>query len=161
MLALAPAALAHRLEGEYKILPGRKVQVESWFETGDPPVGAKVRVHRADGSLLFPEPGTVDDKGVYVFAYEHAEQLRVVISAGQGHRKELVITATELAGAGGAKGEPTSEGEPSRERGYELPVRDLLAGVALLLALGAFVLSLRNARQLAELRAERGKEPPR
>ncbi len=132
------------------------MQVESWFETGDAPRGARVRVYRADGSLLFPEPGTVDDKGIYVFDYDKAERLRVVISAGQGHRKELMIPAAELMAPGVGQGDVTPH-----ERGYEFPIRDLLVGVAFLLALGAFVLSLWNARQLAELRRRERSEDNR
>src|SRR5262249_4477637 len=154
----------HRLEGEYRVLPGRKVQVEGWFETGDSPRGGRVRVYRADGSPLFAEPGELDDKGVWVFAYEKPERLRVVISAGQGHRKELVISEAELAnpGAPGAKGAD----RPPAERAADLPVKELLLGGTVRLALGAFVLSLRNARRLAELRgrapdpASGGRQPP-
>jgi hypothetical protein len=133
------------------VLPGRKVQVESWFETGDSPKGAKVRVERADGSLLFPEPGELDEKGIYVFPYEKAEKLKVVVSAGAGHRKVITLSAAELANPG-APPPDAPAGEAAREHRYEFPVKELLAGVAFLLALAAFVLSLRNAQQLAELR---------
>jgi hypothetical protein len=146
---LASEAQAHRLEGEYRVLPDRKVRVEAWFETGDAPKGAKVRVFRPGGAPLFAEPGELDAQGVYVFAYDRAEKLRVVIS-GEGHRKELTIPATELASPGGVDS-PTSQEAPARERGQEFPVKDLLLGITFLLALGAFVLSLRNARRLRQL----------
>jgi hypothetical protein len=126
------------------VLPGRKVQVEAWFETGDAPYGAKVRVYRADGSPLFPDPGQLDKDGAYVFPYEKAERLKVVISAGEGHRKELTIPAAELSA-------PTAEETPARDHTPEFPVKDLLLGITFLLALAAFVLSLRNARRLREL----------
>jgi nickel transport protein len=152
-LALAPAARAHRLEGEYRVLPGRKVQVEAWFETGEAAKGAKVRIYRADGSPLFSEPGELDARGEYIFPYEKAENLKVVISAGEGHRKELTIPAAELSGPG-----PTPASAPqgpeetsARERAREFPFKDLLLGITFLLALGAFVLSLRNARRLRDL----------
>jgi hypothetical protein len=144
---LASEARAHRLEGEYQVLPGGKVRVEAWFETGDAPRGAKVRVFRPDGGPLLPEPGAMDAQGVYVFAYDRAERLRVVISAGEGHRKELTIPAAELASPGSAG----ADAAPARERGRELPIKDLLLGITFLLALGAFVLSLRNARRLRAL----------
>jgi hypothetical protein len=151
-LALAPAAHAHRLEGEYRVLPGRKVQVEAWYETGDAPKGAKVRVYRADGSPLFREPGEMDSRGEYVFPYDKAENLKVVISAGEGHRKELRIPAAELSGPGPAPaGDPQGPAATSvRERAREFPFKDLLLGVTFVLALGAFVLSLRNARRLRD-----------
>ncbi len=142
MLSLTPAARAHRLDGEYRVLPGGKVQIESWFETGDAPKGAKVTVYRADGSPLLAAPGELDDRGIYVFTYKKAEPLRVVIAAGQGHRKELTIATADLA----------ARDAPPRERSYEFPVQGLAAGVALLLALGAFLLILRQGRELAALR---------
>jgi hypothetical protein len=126
------------------VLPGRKVRVEAWFETGDAPYGAKVRVYRADGALLFPEPGQLDNEGAYVFPYEKAERLKVVISAGEGHRKILTIPAAELS-------VPTTAETSGRERAGEFPLKDLLLGITLLLALAAFVLSLRNARRLRDL----------
>ena len=53
LLAAPGQARAHRLEAEYRVLPGNKVQVESWFDlTGDSPRGAQVKVYRADGQLL-------------------------------------------------------------------------------------------------------------
>jgi hypothetical protein len=147
-LSLCREARAHRLEAEYRVLPGGKVQVESWFETGDSPKGAKVRVFRADGTPLFAEAGELNEKGVFVFAYDKPEKLRVVVSAGEGHSKALTISAAELANPGN---DPPGA-EAAGERRYEFPITQLLAGVALLLALAAFLMSLFNARQLAELR---------
>src|SRR6266536_3624523 len=80
-LTLPRPARAHRLEGEYHALPGGKVRVESWFETGDSPKGALVTVSRADGTLLFPKPGVLDEEGVYIFPYDKVEELRILISA--------------------------------------------------------------------------------
>jgi hypothetical protein len=156
-LTLCREARAHKLEGEYRVLPGGKVRVESWFETGEPPRRAEVRIERPDGTPLFPEPGTMDEKGVYVFSYEKAERLRIVVLAGEGHRKELVISASELANPGTPPpGSERREEEPVRQRRYEIPFVQLLLGVTFLLALAAFVLGVRNARQLAELRRDPG-----
>ncbi len=121
-------------------------------------------------------------QGVLVFAVARAEDLKVVISAGQGHTKELRIPARELEAklppvldvqkmqldqlAGDRKQErdrepqvrlprpaPTDgEAGARRERGTGLDVPALVAGIALLLALGAFVISIRNARELRRLR---------
>jgi hypothetical protein len=133
------------------VLPGSKVRVEAWFETGEAPHGAKVRVYRADGSPLFAEPGELDKEGAYVFAYEKAEPLKVII-AGEGHRKELLIPAAELSSPGtSSPGTPPPQENPARERAREFPIKDLLLGVTFLLALAAFVLSVRNARRLRDL----------
>ena len=99
ILSLCSPARAHRLEAEYHILPGHRVSVESWFDlTGDSPVGASVVVYKAGGDVL--TSGQLDDKGRFVFAYAHSEPLRIVVSAGAGHRKELHIAAAELSADG-------------------------------------------------------------
>src|SRR5262249_20617736 len=98
LLAFVGPALAHRLEAAYRVLPDRRVEIESWFdipgENGDTPRGAKVQVFHADGSLL--TEGVMDSRGLFLFGFEKAEPLRVVVNAGQGHAKELKIPKDEL-----------------------------------------------------------------
>jgi hypothetical protein len=173
ILILPGTACAHRLEGEYTVLPGRRVQIESWFDlTGDSPRGAVVQVFRADDKLL--TEGKLDAKGLFVFAYERAEALRVVISAGAGHVKTLHIRAAELeprstaatvnsASSSNPRADPDGEpgdGQPMprADRSWREPFTNVLVGVGFLLALAAFVLSLRNARQLRALCRNRSDE---
>jgi hypothetical protein len=161
LLLPAGAANAHRLEAEYRVLPDHKVQVESWFDLGgDSPRGARVQVFRANGSL-FTE-GALDRQGVFVFPYGDAEPLRVVVSTA-GHRAVLEVPAQDLTPETptaptfrGAGAEPTAA-TPRADRSPRVSVKDVLIGVGFLLAAAAFVLSLRNARQLREMR--RGKSP--
>src|SRR5437870_13827664 len=93
-LGTAGDVQAHRLDVQAFVRPGRQVQIESWFSSGEPARGARVQVFRADEQLL--AEGTMDKDGVYVFSFTNAESLRVVISAGTGHRKELLLSANEL-----------------------------------------------------------------
>jgi cobalt/nickel transport system permease protein len=142
LLLSAGPARAHALEATHKVdRDNRRVQVESRYETGDLPTKARVRVLRADGSVL--AEGPLDEKGVFVFTYETPEPLRVVVEAGGGHRVESRISAEELSGLA-----PAAPPEP-RSRG-----RDLFVGVAFLLALASFVLSWLNMRRIQRL-AER------
>jgi hypothetical protein len=161
LLATGGRAQAHRLEAEYHVLPDRKVRIESWFDltlTNDPPRGAQVRVLRADGTLL--TEGRLDGDGTFTFPFEKAEPLRVVVTAGQGHHKELSIPADELARVGGAEKVPEAaapgaalpEAARPATHATAVSIKDVLIGVGFLLALGAFVLSVRNARQLRRLR---------
>ncbi|HZY90247.1 MAG TPA: energy-coupling factor ABC transporter permease, partial [Gemmataceae bacterium] len=165
-LLTAGPARAHRLEAEAKVLPGGQVRVESWFDlTGDSPKGAKVEVLRLDGSTL--TKGELSEQGVFVFRFDRPEALKVVVSAGAGHRKEFVISQAELERAGADRKSPL-EGEPanpavapgvtptpSADRSSRVTVKDLLVGIGFVLAAAAFVLSLRNARQLRELKRQR------
>jgi hypothetical protein len=151
-------ARAHRLEADYRVLPGGRVQIESWFDlTGESPKGAKVQVFRPNGEIL--SEGQLDGKGLYVFSYTQVERLKIVVSAGAGHRKELDIPAADLAGkftkpiAATALesnlATPSSTPAPFADRSPRVSSKDVIIGIAFLLALAAFVLSLRNARQLA------------
>jgi nickel transport protein len=159
-LPLAPRpALAHRLEAECHVLPDRKVQVEAWFDLGGIPKGAEVRVLRADGQVL--TEGRTDNQGLFIFPYADAEPLKVVVATGDGHRKEVEVSAEELQQGSpgppspGAAAEKPAPPVPLSDRTPKVSIKDVLIGIGFLLALAAFVLSLRNARQLRELRRAR------
>ncbi|MBV9123760.1 MAG: hypothetical protein JO112_10420, partial [Planctomycetes bacterium] len=164
----AGTARAHRLNAQAFVLPDQKVQIESWFSNNDVPHGAQVQVFRPDGQLL--TEGTLNDQGIFVFSYERPEALRVVVSAGAGHRKELVIpeadlvrTAAAQAPASSSTGQadsPEVHPVPLADRSSGISIKDVLVGVGFLLALAAFVLSLRNARQLRKFREEMPPSPP-
>ncbi len=86
LLACARPAFAHRLEAEYRVLPDKRIEIESWFDlTGDSPRGAKVQVTRPDGSVLVE--GKLDARGMFVFPFDKAETLKVFVDAGMGHAK--------------------------------------------------------------------------
>lgn len=138
------------------------MQIESWFSSGDVPRQAKVQVYLPDGTLL--AEGQLDEKGIFVFSFTRAATLRVVISAGAGHRKELLIPEARLEQAAAestASAAPDHLAQPSGPPSASIPltdrspqesVKDVLVGVGFLLALAAFVLSLRNARRLREFK---------
>jgi hypothetical protein len=95
LLTVTPSARAHRLDADYKVLSGQ-VRIEGWFDIGDePPAGAVVQVTHENGMTVVE--GKLDEKGTFTFKFRRAENLRIVISAGAGHRKELRISAAELA----------------------------------------------------------------
>jgi hypothetical protein len=159
LLLQAGSAYAHRLDAEVLLRPGGQVQVESWFSNGDKPKGAKVQVWKASGQLL--TEGQLDDEGVFVFSLGEIEPFRVVILAGAGHRKEVSISTQALRQAlsQGAEKNPNSSSQAKEsppmllsEPSSGVSVKDVVVGVGFLLALAAFALSLRNARQLRELR---------
>jgi cobalt/nickel transport system permease protein len=155
-------ASAHRLEAEYRVLPDGRIQVESWFDlTGDSPQGAVVEVFRPDGGLVVQ--GKLDEKGLFTFAAPNMWPLRVVVSAGAGHRKELTIqkASPKQTIAIGADVDSISSssratsGIPFADRTPRVSLKDALTGVALVLSLAAFVMALRNQRRIEELRKPR------
>ncbi|HLQ45691.1 MAG TPA: carboxypeptidase-like regulatory domain-containing protein [Planctomycetaceae bacterium] len=148
LFCIASDARAHRLNAEYRLLPGKKVQIESWFDsTGESPKGATVQVFRPDGQLLIE--GKLNEKGTFTFPHEDAGPLRVVVSAGQGHRKEFTIPASEFAEALSDSATQSNEA-PLADRTSQVSVRDVLIGVGFLMAVAALALSIRNARRLRQ-----------
>jgi nickel transport protein len=158
-LLLTGEAPAHRLDAQAFLLPNRQIQVESWFSTGDVAKGAKVQVFDSHEQLV--TEGQLNEQGIFVFPAGKAERLKVVISAGAGHRKELTIwVEPEARSVAAEKDEPAPV--PLAERDAGASVKDILVGVGFLLAVAAFVLSLRNARRLNALeRANPARSLPR
>lgn len=156
VLLAAGEARAHRLDAQVFVLPNRQIQIESWFSNGDAAKGAKVRVFGPQEQLI--AEGQLNEQGVFVFPSGDADQIKVVISAGAGHRKELSISARALTPAADAteneNGSPVRAHDvspapvPLAERESGFPIKDVLIGVGFLMAAAAFILSLRNARKL-------------
>jgi hypothetical protein len=84
---------------------------------------------------------------VFVFRYEKAEALSVVITAPGGHRAECRIAEADLAVEGEKQAPPREVEERSR-------LRDLAAGLGLVLGLAAFAVSWANHRRIRKLRDE-------
>jgi nickel transport protein len=148
-------AQAHRLNVQAILLPDERIQVESWFSSGEPAKGASVCVRSQGGQVLCQ--GRMNDEGIFVFPFVGTEDLTVVVSAGEGHRKELTISAEELK-----RGHETRQAAhvdpagstapvPLAERASGVSIKDVLSGIALLLALAGFSLSLRNVRRIRRL----------
>jgi nickel transport protein len=146
-LLLPPGeARAHRLDAACRFLPGRMVRVESWFDNGQTPKSGEVEVSREDGEVLVK--GRLSSQGLFLFDAPEGGPLRVVVEAGEGHRAEVAVKPEELLVA---QAPPTETTTPPRHD-EPSPVKDVVMGVGLLIALAAFVLSLRNARSIRELR---------
>jgi hypothetical protein len=132
-------AWAHRLEGDAQAKKIQKVKIESWFDLGGVPVGAQVRIFRkSDGQLLLER--TLDETGKLIF-FADWEPLHVVISAGDGHQKELDIQPEA----------DITTPLPAADRSTRIEIKDILVGIGFLFAVAAFVLSVRNSRRLAQL----------
>jgi cobalt/nickel transport system permease protein len=136
LLVPSGPALAHRLKGEYRILPGQQVRVEAWFDiTGDAPAGATVQALGEKGETV--AEGTLDEKGTFLFFFNRPEPLRVIISAGAGHREELRISREELS----KQDEPTmADRQPHTAR----LVLKAVTGIGAVAALAIFALAWRR-----------------
>jgi nickel transport protein len=127
------------------------VRVETWFGgTGEKPKTGQVEVRSDNGALLVK--GQLSSQGLFLFEAPEGQPLQVVIEAGEGHRAEVPIKPEELMVAQvteKAVATPAPQPPPSHEE--RLPLKDIVTGIGLLVAVAAFVLSLRNARRIREL----------
>lgn len=144
LLAAPTSAFAHRLIAEAKEIDTQRrvIRVEAWYETEDPAEEAVVKVLREDDSVLVE--GKMSAKGIFTFAYDKAEPLRILIT-DLGHRATIRLQAEDL------RADPTPREVPQQDRW-----RDLAVGVALILAVAAFVLSVQTARRVRELDSPTG-----
>ncbi len=161
LLAAAAAVRAHDDRRAFRVLPDQKVHVESWFvapgHPNEPMKGADVTVTGPEGEVA---KGKTDSEGVFVFAFPRFEPLEVTIADGRGHGGTLKISADDLR-------KPSTDTRPlrslqppeerSRSGGEEAaspyPIREVILGVTFLLAVAAFVISLRNAQAIKRMQA--------
>jgi hypothetical protein len=158
---LAGTTQAHGLSVQAFALPNNQVQIESWFSTGRPARGARVEVFRSGRQPV--TSGQLDEQGIFVFPCAESEPLTVVVSAAGGHRAEIAITTEELRRA---RQDPVARPSQTSADADDPPaavllarrdaspiIKDALIGLSFLLALAAFLLSVRTARRLRELRS--------
>jgi len=95
-------ALAHKLS-VFAYAEGNKVFVEGYFADGKKAQNSNVQAFDSAGKVV--AQGTTNDKGQYLFEVPKADDLKIVINAGMGHRGEYMLPASEL-------GDGTDTAEP-------------------------------------------------
>jgi cobalt/nickel transport system permease protein len=154
LLIPAGSARAHALLIDWDILPGKKVQVLCRFSgrpRSFPARDAEVRVFGPQGALL--AKGKSDQDGLFFFTYQKEEPLTIQVKH-PGHMATAKLfdsAAGEVADATPGEVKPIPSHGSSAD-GESSWLKEMLIGVGFLLALAAFVLSVRNARQLRALR---------
>jgi hypothetical protein len=134
LLLMGGPASAHPLKANYAVDPvKRQVSVYVYFTKESVPQKGSVKVTAAGETIA---EGPTDANGWFTFSYEHVEPLRVELFAEGAHSSHFVIEANELVGT------------PSRVGGV---LGEIMAGVALVLALGALVMSWLNSRRLRRI----------
>ena len=92
-------------------IEGDTVHVESKFSGGRRVNGGSVVVEDKQGNRLLS--GTTDDQGEFDFTVPAATDLKIVLSAGAGHRGEWSISAAEIEAAAGAPDSGPGGGYPA------------------------------------------------
>ena len=97
LLAMAPLpAWAHKVT-VFAWVEGDTVFTQSKFAGGRRAKGGRIEVYNSAGEKLLE--GLSDDQGQFVFKASKPEALRIVLTAGAGHRGEWRVAAEEFAAA--------------------------------------------------------------
>jgi cobalt/nickel transport system permease protein len=149
LLAAAQPAHAHTLEVECELLAGNKVLVSSRYlarPRSFPAQQAQVHVYGPDKQIV--AQGRTNNNGEFIFHYAKKEPLTVEVYQ-EGHRQTVTLFSEVAPSA--AQGTTAPKVYSSREQHDQPWLRDSLIGIGFVLALAAFVLSVRNARRLRAL----------
>jgi nickel transport protein len=95
ILNMVDAASAHRVN-VFAWVDGDTIHVESKFSGGKKVNAGKVIVMDPQGVELLS--GLTNDQGEYSFKVPKQSDLRIILNAGQGHRGEWTVRASELQG---------------------------------------------------------------
>ena len=116
VILFSAEAIAHRVN-LFAWVEGDAVQAEAKFSGGARAMNARITAtDKATGKLI--ASGTTDGKGAWHFALDAktrsaAHDILLVIDAGEGHRNEWTVPASDFA-QGAAAPEPPS-GQPAQE----------------------------------------------
>ncbi len=121
---------AHRVN-IFAWIEGDTVNIESKFSGGGRVNAGKITIFDSEGAELLS--GITNENGEFSFKVPKLTDLKIVLEAGEGHRAEWTITASEIE-------LPTTEKRPAAEEG--LPVKNIIIGIGCifgLVAMAAFV----------------------
>jgi nickel transport protein len=105
LLVLAMPAAAHKVN-VFGYVEGGQIQGEGYFPGGGKAKGCKVELLDSMGQVLAQTK--TDAKGVFKLKLPQAEPpLKLVLTAGMGHKGEYLLTAQEL-------GQPTNASKPEK-----------------------------------------------
>ena len=102
-LTLASQVWAHKVN-VFAWVEGDMVFVEGYYPGGKKAQNSLVEVYNSTGAKLLE--GRTNQKGEFSFKIPAREDLRIVLTAGMGHKNDFIITAGDLGGSEPSSGEP-------------------------------------------------------
>ena len=102
-LTLASQVWAHKVN-VFAWVEGDMVFVEGYYPGGKKAQNSLVEVYNSTGAKLLE--GRTNQKGEFSFKIPAREDLRIVLTAGMGHKNDFTITAGDLGGSEPSSGEP-------------------------------------------------------
>lgn len=131
----AEFADAHRVN-LFAWVEGDIVFVEGKFSGGKPVNAGKITVTDAGGNKLLT--GTMDDNGKFSFKLPKKTDLKIVLDAGEGHRADWSISASEME-------MPITEKRKAADEG--IPVKNMFFGIGCIFGLAVIIAYIRNRRK--------------
>ncbi|MCF8110860.1 MAG: carboxypeptidase regulatory-like domain-containing protein [Desulfobacteraceae bacterium] len=89
----AGTALAHKVN-VFAYAEDGKIYVESYFPDGRPAAGSELKVYDSRGNLL--AEGKTDGEGKFSFEIPRADDLKIVVNAGMGHKTDFKLKKSEV-----------------------------------------------------------------
>ncbi|MEJ2428504.1 MAG: hypothetical protein P8075_06235 [Deltaproteobacteria bacterium] len=105
-LTLPSQVWAHKVN-VFAWVEGDMVFVEGYYPGGKRAQNSLVEVYNSGGAKLLE--GRTNHKGEFSFKIPATEDLRIVLTAGMGHKNDFTITAGDLGGSESSSPEPEAE----------------------------------------------------
>jgi nickel transport protein len=102
-LTLASQVWAHKVN-VFAWVEGETVFVEGYYPGGKKAQNSLVEIYNSTGAKLLE--GRTNQKGEFSFKIPAREDLRIVLTAGMGHKNDFTITAGDLGGSEPSSDEP-------------------------------------------------------
>ena len=106
LLTLPSQVWAHKVN-VFAWVEGDMVFVEGYYPGGKRAQNSLVEVYNSGGAKLLE--GRTNQKGEFSFKIPAKEDLRIVLTAGMGHKNDFTITAGDLGGSESSSQQPEPE----------------------------------------------------
>ena len=109
--SLVPQAWAHKVN-VFAWAEGDTVFVEGYYPGGRKAQNSLVEVFNPAGTKLLE--GRTDDKGEFSFKAPEKTDLKIVLTAGMGHKNDFTLSAGDLGGTGSLPSSVVAQEHPRR-----------------------------------------------
>lgn len=93
LLLFAASASAHKVS-VFAYADSGKIYTESYFQNGDPVANGRLKVYDSSDNLV--AEGETDKQGLFAFEIPKADDFRVVIDAGMGHKSSFILKKSRV-----------------------------------------------------------------
>ena len=103
LLFFAASASAHKVS-VFAYADSEKIYTESYFQNGDPVANGGLKVYDSSDNLV--AEGVTDNQGLFSFEIPRADDFRIVIDAGMGHKSSFTLKKSSMEAEINSGGQP-------------------------------------------------------